>query len=127
MTKEELLKPRKKVMIDFPQWSAFNHKKGDILTKRGIHWSGKGTARSINENEIDNYPEIFIDMEWWEDREEKDMPEYVQDIENPSIIYKVYGWFQNNNMFYFADNEYATTHTQFFFPITKEEYENQIK
>src|SRR4051812_36607757 len=77
MTVQELLRPRYLVVADFPQWSAFVHKKDDILELRGIHFVGNGTAKSINENEIDNYPAIFRKLEWWEMREESDMPEYI--------------------------------------------------
>jgi hypothetical protein len=79
MTTEELLKPRIKVMVDFPQWSAFKHKKDDILELKGIHFVGAGTAKSINENEVDLYPAIFRKLNWWEERKVEDMPEYVKD------------------------------------------------
>lgn len=83
---EELLIPRRMVMIDFPQWSVFKHKKGDILELKGIHFVGKGTAKSINENEIDNYPEVFRKMEWWE-RDEKDLAEikYAKTLAGNSV------------------------------------------
>jgi hypothetical protein len=130
MTNDELLIPRKKVMIDFPQWSTFKHKKGDILTKKGIHWIGKGTARGINENEIDNYPEIFRDMSWWEERKEEDMPEYVKHIATNSID-KVVKW-DMETLFGFTYLErkigcdlalWKPEHG--YIPATKEEYESQ--
>jgi hypothetical protein len=41
MTTEELLQPRYKVIADFPQWSVFTHKVGDILELRGVHFGRK--------------------------------------------------------------------------------------
>jgi hypothetical protein len=73
MTTEELLQPRYKVIADFPQWSVFTHKLGDILELRGVHFVGKGTSRSINEKDIDKYPSVLRKLQWWEERNEEEL------------------------------------------------------
>lgn len=89
MSVEDLLKVRYKVIADFPQWSSFRYKKGDILELRGIHFVGEGTAKAINEKEIVDYPGIFKKLEWWEDREEKDMPKYLKKHDEILLIKEI--------------------------------------
>jgi hypothetical protein len=91
MSKEELLQPRVIVMVDFPQWSSFTHKEGDILVKKGIHYVGKGTARSINEKDVSKYPKVLQKLEWWEFRDEDDMPQYIRygEFNKRHSIYKI--------------------------------------
>lgn len=136
---EELLKPRYKVVADFPQ-GVFKFQVGEILEKKGIHFTGQ--AKSINENEIDKYPHLFKKLEWWEDRKESDMPEYLKvNTEKTSLfigdLHKVrelhlfpdpetlninaskhYVLLEDKSNFY----RFNLSH---FIPATKEEYENQ--
>lgn len=71
----DLLTPRFRVKINYP-FSVF--KVGEIIT------TGKNSYlyRTLKE-----FPEIFIPIEWWEDREEKDMPEYVK-VKRASLVPK---------------------------------------
>lgn len=85
---EKLLQPRYRCIADFPQWSVFKIRKGDILEKKGIHFSGGNTSRGINETDIVLYPDVFKLMNWWEDRTPDEMPKYVA-LSNPDYVYSV--------------------------------------
>lgn len=89
LSTEQLLKPRKKVMLDFPdndyevgQIIEFNEKNTffteveDWVTDL-ISTKGNKVMRSIKY--FEPYPLIFRDMDWHEERALEDMPEYVKD------------------------------------------------
>lgn len=95
MTKEELLKPRYKVIADYPQHyfkgedkdNEYKFIEGDILaygkvnnsmTYRRIGRCGYMSVGIPCESNPELYPKIFRELEWWEEREEKDMPEYIK-------------------------------------------------
>lgn len=63
MTTEELLKPRYKVIAEYPQSYL---KVGDIFEADNVT---KFMA---------NYPHLFKPLAWWEERKVEDMPEYVK-------------------------------------------------
>jgi len=71
MKAEELLKPRYKVIAGYPNTT---HNIGDILDDGGRtkiatkHWVIF----------MDQYPHLFRKLEWWEHREEKDMPKLIR-------------------------------------------------
>jgi len=74
METAELLKPRYKVIADYPG-SVFNI--GRILPDPLESYS------QDEENDLvlsmNKYPHLFRKLEWWEDRAVEDMPEYVKD------------------------------------------------
>lgn len=126
MTPEDLMKPRYKVIADFPQWSSFKYKIGDLLEKLGIHFVGSGTSRGINENEIDLYPAIFKKLEWWEERKESDMPQYVKKGERFYDLSNANEKYPDSFMFDYPMTEHWVAYYDCL-PATKEEYENQNK
>jgi hypothetical protein len=74
MTVEELLKPRYKVIADYPG----NHY-GNIGTILDRDW-----AQYPNDDEtqpaiwrISQYPHLFKKLKWWEERKLNDMPDYL--------------------------------------------------
>lgn len=71
-TVEELLKPRILVTNDYPNSP---YKKDEILEffQQGQPLSEKGWL-----NLFIPYPHLFKPLEWWMNREESDMPEYVK-------------------------------------------------
>lgn len=94
LTKEELLKPRYKVVADYPR--PHNHPyfgMGEIIeaiTPEDIEYFNK-------------YKALFQPLPWWSDRKPEDMPEYVRyseyylnhyhlDGEFKSMIFKVDNW-----------------------------------
>jgi hypothetical protein len=151
MTKEELLKPRYKVIADYPgRWKEFEiggiitidkllnaeligkliypsrEKLKDSLLYNKPCWISENEMKIYGEGFFKLYPHLFKKLEWWEERKPEELPHYVIDKEIPTVKYKVYGWLQNNAMFQFSDSEMAITHTQFFVPATKEEYEQLL-
>ncbi len=67
MSIDELLKNRIKVITPFPGIQNFGYKVDDILVCSNMLFE-----------EYAKYPHLFKKLEWWEDREEKDMPEYLK-------------------------------------------------
>lgn len=79
MKTEELLKPRWKVIDTYP---FSKYQIGEIVIS-----DNNANILLINNGHIfpDNYPAIFKKLEWWEEREEKDLPEYVK-YKNNTIL-----------------------------------------
>lgn len=80
LSKEEILRKRYKVIADYPgnpfEISA-------IIEPTGTH-----QYEQIECAYFDRYPHIFQPLGWWEEREEKDMPDYVKSLINQEF-YKV--------------------------------------
>lgn len=128
MTKEELLKPRWKVIADFP--CNTGHGVGEIISKfiyksepdcYFITIELDGTAFGICP---DDYPHLFERLKWWEEREEKDLPKYLkwkrnQKIFEPYIIEK------DSGIFYLENHENSDFPLGSTLPATEEEYLNQ--
>lgn len=67
MNKEELLKPRYKLISDFPgNWN----KVGDVLEADTLYMDGETFT-------MGDYPAIFDRLEWWEERKKEELPQYV--------------------------------------------------
>jgi len=76
MTTEQLMQPRYKVIADYP---------------KSVHIVGR--VYELNDEshyliEFPKYPHIFRKLEWWEERDVKDLPEYVK-VKNNGAIRKV--------------------------------------
>lgn len=138
MTTEELLKPRYKLIKDYPDCIA---PVGSILqddVESCIITTPTGSV-SIQSSYLfrnkDKYPHLFQKLEWWEDRKEDELPGYVK-LRKESLekflpwthtkVFKVYKW--RGGIFWDEpDNEYSTVdNREFDFePATEEEYKNQ--
>lgn len=80
MDKKELLKPRYKVIAYYPECP---YKVGEILTKwEDWKYPDEEVYGNVNdgvdEREIIKSTVNFKLLQWWEERSEKDMPEYVR-------------------------------------------------
>ena len=121
MTIEELTSARYKVIADYPRSL---YKVGHI-----IHVSENLEGFVFLTKDILKYPHIFKKMEWWEDRDEKNMPKYLKYI-NSDIIFKPYhinlefGLYYETKQDYINDNKDALDIT---IPATKKEYDKFIK
>ena len=112
---EDLLKDRYKVIAPYP---SSPYEVGDLVEITDIGTSFHCTTTKewntfIEEfapvenywsiKLIDDYPHLFRKLEWWEDREVSEMPEYVKPAKSPQYIFKVIKftdgrvYFQNNN------------------------------
>jgi hypothetical protein len=130
MSNEELLKPRYKVIADYPS-SDFNI--GDIVYAdpfgRFMQYGDYGAWQLHPEI----YPAIFRKLEWWEERSPEDMPEYVKE---GKVVHKV-TYSKSNNLDMWMRFEHGgkwLVHKVvmcFYEPATKEEYEtflhNKVK
>lgn len=122
MTTQELLQRRKKVMIKYPN-SPFEV--GEILMQRT---SNSKVFRKLNDHSIgviaDDFPDIFKEMNWWEERDEKDMPEYVKDIYEGEVHF-VESW--EHLIFWTGKTEKGIEFMQDdIIPASKEEYEQYL-
>lgn len=126
MIKEELLKPRYKVIADYPnsEW-----KVGKILvrvkdaTNDIFHVHEYAIVGDISLNEIKKYPHIFKPLEWWEEREEKDIEFVTWKSCNSGITYVAKVLERKGDDFKWEGGWGTFTKDQDF-PATKEEYEN---
>lgn len=71
MTTEELLNPRYKVIAPYPN---SKYRMGEIINY--TDQSGSVTSDTFCQF-YDKYPHLFKKPEWWEERDEKDLPEYI--------------------------------------------------
>jgi len=117
MTAEELLKPRWKVIADFPESPycinqilySFNSK--IFFEPSGYHF---------NPND---YPAIFKKLDWWEERSVDDMPDYLKWGEKGNVI-KVNKHLCGIHKDGFRDERLNNFHYYFeYLPSTKDEYE----
>lgn len=73
MSTEELLKPRYKVIADYPK-SLYNV--GDILN---AGWRSEDCIYCDTEGpRWRHFPHLFKKLYWWEDRSTEDLPEYIK-------------------------------------------------
>ena len=79
MTKEELLKPRWKLIAGFP---GCLFRVPEILKEGLVSWKsvdGEECFKYKGEYIYPQlYPHLFRKLEWWEDRQEKDLPKYLR-------------------------------------------------
>lgn len=117
---QELLKPR--YLVSTPWYPSNNYQSGDIVTPdKFTGWHPKYS------------PVIFRRLEWWEDRDVKDMPEYLKSNINDKNWYGNVV-FEKVDMFYGDNNEYVALVdrdemmqycTSWYLPTTETEYLNQ--
>jgi len=120
MNKDELMKPRYKVIALYPDSP---NKIGDI-----IHVYGQGYIYPDKvEANFDRYPHLFKKLQWWEEREISELPEYLKWKNNPEVFkpYTIeilgFGRFYLSREDYIANNDYDLSHT---LPSSVEEFNN---
>jgi len=125
MSIEELLKPRWKVIVTFPDNR--NYEVGSVLDR---DW-----CRYVNDEDesegviwkISDFPHLFKKLEWWEERKVDDMPEYIKPIRAQQYIFKVYTIVGDIVSFANKNGGFSIDKLLVFLPATKEEYEQQYK
>lgn len=116
---EQLLKPRYKVIADYP-FSAYTV--GQIIL---IH------DYNPNKDLFKMYPHLFKPLQWWEERKESDMPQYVKDEKGQ--IQKVLSWSdagfvyekESNNPIILPNVTVSMSVIQYYQPATEAEYNKQ--
>lgn len=79
-TVEELLNPRYKVIAGWPNAAI---PVATILTLKGSTWEaatpmGESPWYRIDEYDFNEWPHLFKKLEWYEDRQLEEMPEYIK-------------------------------------------------
>lgn len=140
MTVEELMKPRYKVIADYPN-SEFEvgtiinfPNKSDYYTgsdeweSEFVKDKNKGGQFKFCIKKIEPFPHLFKKLEWWEDRAIEDMPEYVKCIKTPDqkimpgdILKPIWNGIDGK-----TGGHYIFLYTNCFIPSTEAEYTNYI-
>lgn len=92
MTTKELLKPRWKVIADFP--CNVGQDVGEIISE--CEYKSEPDCYFVKidlDGKIfgicpDDYPHLFKKLKWWEERDIKDLPDYIKKIDT-EVVYKV--------------------------------------
>jgi hypothetical protein len=127
LSTEMLLKPRYKVIAED---TSGDFTIGSILTLtqdfNGYKNINSGMFHRIER--IDKYPHLFRKLEWWEERKENDMPDYLKSVKS-NLIVGVITWHTNhvtvgiqNDFFNREDIEL----TRKYLPATESEYNQYI-
>lgn len=104
MSVEQLLTPRYKVIAKYPgsRWEVGHvvhllNNKGSIIYR----WSDNN-GDWVYEYWFMEYPAIFKKLQWWEERQEGEMPQYVKILnqQDKEEVYKVNKWNNSNGMPY---------------------------
>jgi hypothetical protein len=83
MTAKELLNPRVRIKINHPDSSL---KKGYIFDFSETEKIYKNNERYFTEKEVDEYPDVFEKLKWYEYRENDQMPVFVKEVEGDSVF-----------------------------------------
>lgn len=146
MTAEQLLLPRRKVINDFPFnqltapydnrekifaiGSILNFFKADNQGKVEYWYHHPVTGVNYQDTWMDQYPNIFNYLEWWEDRSEDEMSRYVKTTYDGTINEVDTYDFKTNTIYVnypegkckFTLNAYLSARV----PATEQEYNNFI-
>lgn len=141
MTAEQSSVPRYLITDPYPQSNINPFKVGDILELRGIHFTRVSnintppdeivSPKSIHQNEIALYPNIFRELRFWQYRSFTELPKYLKlDLPGSKIgfVHKVekYTGYNQHNMpmyeYYNNANYLSTTCIWLQDPATEEEY-----
>jgi hypothetical protein len=118
---EELLKPRYKVIAED---TSGNFRIGDMFIKSNYgDWFESGTFE-MPEWELQKYPHLFCKLEWWEERKESEMPEYVKDLydQEPFKIVSKHPISKDEYLITNRPKPAHYAHIKHFLPATEEEY-----
>ena len=119
MSNEELMKPRWKVIADYP---GSDYHIGEILDR---DWGWVGNDEIGFKHQVSHYPHLFKKLEWWEERDETNFPKYVK-IEDRVI--KVEKWIIEKSSVWMSlqyPEKSFTMGSKYYppvFPATEEEY-----
>jgi hypothetical protein len=128
MSIEELLKPRVKVIAPMP---LMKNKVGEFLYRqeddKGNIWFGISAGKEMHFFKLEDFREwsnIFHICEWWEERKESEMPEYVKDLydQEPFKIVSKHPISKDEYLITNRPKPAHYAHIKHFLPATEEEY-----
>lgn len=125
MDYEELMKPRFKVIADYP---GNMFRVGEILeaTEFPKRWAGE--KFNLNNNHPSEYPKIFMELHWWEERKDEDTPQYLKRPKN-GVVFEPYHIDIETGYYYEDEKEYnANDYSQLsdVLPATESDYQEYI-
>lgn len=129
MTNEQLMQPRYLVIADYPDCFAnvgvvLNLKYNSGQSQYEYDHTEHGGTYTSSESWFDEYPHLFRRLEWWEFRDEKDMPEYVKTV-GGEIVFKFHGFGRLQNEYAVVNKDpYRSFPLNILIPATKNEYQN---
>lgn len=130
LSTEQLLQPRVLLTGPYPEMERHNLRVGDIITVSDTAMIADKTQDGTPVVAIDHeiFPNLFRRLEWWEYRDEKDMPGYVKFQEKVCKVIR----YRKPNIIRIIDDFWKTEIWQeigepYWLPATAEEYEQFIK
>lgn len=92
------------------------------ITKPDGETDMTGSYFITNVLKVEDYPQLFRPLAWWEEREETDMPKYVKTKAGNSVrkVFSIKGDYVS-----FTEQKYRNC--KHWLPATEEEYEHYIK
>lgn len=126
METQELLKPRYKVIADYPQ---NNFPVGYIFPAYEVEVDKVGQQFiDIELKVMAKYPHLFRPLQWWEERKPEEMPDWLKDAHGE--VWRVREYTKSNVVYLlknFKDNDspYGDHDLYGLSPASKEEYDNQ--
>lgn len=101
------MQPRYKVIADWPKSI---YKVGTIIN---AGWRSEDLLYcDTNGPRMRDYPHLFRKLDWWEERQPEDMPEYLKDIADGEL-FKVREWLTNEMAVIFLNKNKKMNHTGF--------------
>ena len=128
MSNEDLMIPRYKVIANYPSMKAEGFEIGSIITCRKYD---NDFSQNLWCEMNDKYPAIFNPIEWWEDREVKDMPRFIKPKKWGDTTCRVHDYNFDTNRIYveypqgicaFTLSSYCSTHI----PSSEDEFTGTI-
>lgn len=92
MSKEELMRPRYKVIAGYPD---SHYTIGTILDRNWCRYENDDEETGKIIWQLSDFPHLFKRLEWWEERPIEDMPIYVKHRSNVYQVDRWCGSFQN--------------------------------
>jgi hypothetical protein len=119
MNTDTLLKPRYKVIADYPD---SKYSVGDILPGCFSDWDEDADDDFIDEQmrHVKKFPHLFRRLEWWEERSVDEMPRYIK--HKLGGYHEVFQWHKNSKDVWICDAKIAYFFIGDIVPITEEEY-----
>jgi len=123
MSVEELMKPRYKVIADYPANSE----------PIGFIYEGNNWSKRWHEV-MDKMPHLFRKLEWWQQRHQYELPIFVKlnpessitTIDNDNIVYKVNKYLFEPGDIWIKQDSGTEIHISHLLPATEKEYNDFI-
>lgn len=139
MTEDEkvknLLRPRIKVVSPFPGMLKYGLNIDDILLGEDGVWENLNTKRDVSLWPFTwkDFPAIFKELSWYEERKESEMPQYLKSMGSPDkpSYSKIIKWDMDFMIGYITETKVCNLRIwkpEFnYYPCTEQEYINQHK